>query len=48
MRKSHLGAWGLGSDGVGVEEDGGKDIREEWKGQKRLGKEKNEGKGKIS
>lgn len=30
MRKSHLGALGLGRDGVGVEEDGGKDKREEW------------------
>lgn len=48
MRKSHLGALGLGRNGVGVEEDGGKDKREEWGGSERAGKWKNEGKWKIS
>lgn len=44
MRKSHLGAWSLGEEGIGVGVDGGKDKMEGRKGLERVWKVKKEGK----
>lgn len=47
MKKSHLGAWGLGTDGIGLRKMAGK-IRERiGKGKKGIRKKKSQEKVKI-